>query len=63
MIGKKTKGGIEMKNINALLVILAGVLLGVHAAGFINLLSSAWSWVLAIVVLLIGINQLMNKKK
>jgi len=52
-----------MKNLNAWLVILAGVLLGIHAAGIINLLSSAWMWVLAIVVLLIGINQLMKKKK
>jgi len=52
-----------MKNLNAWLVILAGALLGIHAAGIINLLSGAWMWVLAIVVLLIGINQLMKKKK
>ena len=51
-----------MKNINAWLVILAGVLLGIHAAGVINLLSGTWSWALAIVVLLIGINQLIKKK-
>lgn len=52
-----------MKNLNAWLVILAGVVLGVHAAGFIDLLSGAWMWALAIVVLGIGINQLVNKKK
>lgn len=52
-----------MKNLNAWLVILVGVLLGIHAAGIINLLSGAWMWALAIVVLLIGINQLIKTKK
>jgi len=49
-----------MKKLNAWLVILTGVLLGIHAAGVINLLSGAWSWTLAVVVFLIGINQLLR---
>jgi len=51
-----------MKNINAWLVVLAGVFLGIHAAGFINLLEGYWMWALSIIVLLIGINQLIKKK-
>ncbi|MBU2104675.1 MAG: hypothetical protein KKF67_02790 [Nanoarchaeota archaeon] len=51
-----------MKNLNAWLVILAGVLLGLHAAGIFNLLEGVGSWALAVVVLLIGIFQLMKKK-
>jgi len=47
-----------MKNLNAWLVILAGVLLGLHAANVFDLLQGAGTWVLAVVVLLIGINQL-----
>ena len=49
-----------MKNLNAWLVILAGVLLGFHAVGVFNLLEGAGSWAIAIVVLLIGIFQLMK---
>lgn len=56
------KGGSQMKKLNAWLVILAGILLGFHASGVINLLSGVWSWILAIVVLAIGINQLVKRK-
>ena len=51
-----------MKNLNAWLVILAGVLLGFHAARVFNLLEGAGSWAIAVVVLLIGIFQLIKNK-
>ncbi len=49
-----------MKKINAWLVILAGVLLGLHAAGIFNLLEGVGAWVLAAVVFAIGLNQLLR---
>ena len=47
-----------MKNLNAWLVVLVGVLLVLHAAEVINVLMGAWTWVLAVVVLVIGVLQL-----
>ncbi len=54
-----------MKNLNAYLIILAGIILilpliGITQLGTVS--NGILAWVLAIVVLIIGITQLMNKK-
>ena len=47
-----------MKKLNAWLVILAAVILGLHGANVINILEGVGIWALTIVILLIGLNQL-----
>lgn len=54
-----------MKNLNAYLIILAGIvlilpLIGVTQLGTVT--EGALAWILAIVVLVIGITQLIKKK-
>ena len=49
-----------MKKINAWLVILASILLGLHAANVFNLLEGSGAWILAVVVFLIGLNKLFR---
>ncbi|MBU4069642.1 MAG: hypothetical protein KJ646_01540 [Nanoarchaeota archaeon] len=50
-----------MKKLNAWLVILSSVILGLHAVKVINILEGVGIWVLIIVVFLIGLNQLLRK--
>jgi len=50
-----------MKKLNAWLVVLTGVILGLHALKVINILEGIGIWAITIVVLLIGLNQLLKK--
>lgn len=49
-----------MAKLTAWLVTLAGVLLVLAAAGMIDVVNGVWAWVLAIVVLAIGVGKLVR---
>lgn len=51
-----------MQKLGSWLIVLAGVLLLLHMAGVLSVTEGIGGWILAIVVLIIGIARLSKKK-